>query len=53
MSEKNLNKLKAYSVIDILSYASDYTDEEANEISMEYINTISGVTGTKPIDEQA
>lgn len=52
-SEDNLDMLKAYSVIDILSYASDCTDEEANEISIEYINTISGVTGTKPIEEQA
>ncbi|MBP9996608.1 MAG: M13 family metallopeptidase, partial [Lachnospiraceae bacterium] len=52
-SENNLDMLKAYSVIDILSYASDCTDEEANEISIEYINTISGVTGTKPIEEQA
>ena len=52
-SEDNLDMLKAYSVIDILSFASDCTDEEANEISIEYNNTISGVTGTKPIEEQA
>lgn len=52
-SEDNLDILKAYSVIDILSYASDCTDEEANEISIEYNNTINGVTGTKPIEEQA
>lgn len=52
-AEENLDKLKAYSVIDILSYASNCTDEEANEICTEYSNTISGVNGMKPIEELA
>ena len=52
-TEENLELLKAYAVIDILCYAADCTDEEANEISIEYSNTINGVTGVKPLDEQA
>ena len=52
-SEENLEALKAYSVIDILSFASDCTDEEANEIAIEYSNAMRGVTGTKPLEEQA
>ena len=51
--DENLEEIKAYSIIDILIYASVCTDEEAYGYYNDWQNAISGSSGSKSLEKQA
>ncbi len=52
-TDENIEMIKAEGILSLLSLASMYTDAESYNIYNEWVNSISGSTGMKPIDEQA
>ena len=51
-TDENLEEMKAYSIIDILTYASMYTDEESYGYYNDWQNAKNGSSGIKSLGKQ-